>query len=75
MSAALIIFLSTSHSLLASRLLRGAGIERELVAVPRHLATDCGMGLRIRRDDLERAGGILSANDIPVEIVDNPYVL
>lgn len=69
MSAGILIFDSPSHSLWAARLLKNAGIERELVPVPRSIAVGCGMGLRVGRDDLDRAGGILSERDISVEIV------
>ncbi len=42
---------STSHALRAERVLHMAGIACKLIPVPRSLSSDCGVCLRINRED------------------------
>ena len=46
---------STSSALKAEKALVNAGIECKLIPVPRHLSSDCGVCIRIRREDQDAA--------------------
>jgi Putative Se/S carrier protein-like len=60
---------STSHAIRAEQVLYRAGISAKLIPVPRHLSSDCGVCLRIRRGDLERAQEALQAAKVEIEAV------
>lgn len=46
---------STSHAVRAEHLLDRAGIATKLIPVPRTLSSECGVCLRLAREDLLRA--------------------
>lgn len=50
---------STEHALLAEEALQEAGLTVRLIPVPRHISSDCGMAVRIRWEDRDRAAGVL----------------
>lgn len=52
---AVILVYSTTHALRIEKLLGKRGLECKLIPVPRHLSSDCGICVRLRRADLEAA--------------------
>lgn len=62
-----ILVYSTSHALKAERALEKEGIESKLIPVPRQLSSDCGVCIRIRRDDTDRACETLRSARVEIE--------
>ncbi len=58
---------STSHAIRAEKALKAAGLECKLIPVPRHLSSDCGVCVRIRRQDREEALHALEAAGVALE--------
>ena len=56
-----ILLPSTSHAIHAEAALRIAGIGCQLVPVPRHISSDCGVCVRIGREDKAVARAVLDA--------------
>jgi len=48
---AVVLFSSTSHALLAEKIVKKLGIPYKLIPAPRHLSSDCGICLRFNEDD------------------------
>ena len=68
---AVILVYSTSHALRAEKVLADACASCKLIPVPRHLSSDCGVCVRIRRTDRERALRVLSAAGVEMEGMHN----
>jgi hypothetical protein len=51
---------SVSHALHAEKMLIRADIPCKLIPVPRHLSSDCGVCLRVRRSDKECIENVLT---------------
>jgi hypothetical protein len=64
---AVILVYSTSHALKSERTLEQASIECKLIPVPRQLSSDCGVCVRVERDDTERACKALQAARVEIE--------
>ena len=62
-----ILVYSTSYALRAEKLLDKAGIPCKLIPVPRHLSSNCGVCIRIRRPDQEVAQRALQQGSIEIE--------
>ena len=62
-----VLFHSTSHTLRAEKVLQKAGISCKLIPVPRHLSSDCGVCLRIKRADKEVVRRVLEAARLEIE--------
>ncbi len=62
-----ILVASTSHALRAERVLHMAGIANKLIPVPRSLSSDCGVCLRISREDAEAARQALEKAKVQIE--------
>ncbi len=58
---------STSHALRAERVLHMAGIANKLIPVPRSLSSDCGVCLRISREDAEATRQALEKANVQIE--------
>ncbi len=58
-SFVLLLVKSTSHAVRAEHLLDRAGIATKLIPVPRTLSSECGVCLRLAREDLPRALEVL----------------
>lgn len=58
---------STGHAIRAEKVLNAAGLECKLIPVPRHLSSDCGICVRIRRQDREAAVRALEAAGVTLE--------
>jgi hypothetical protein len=56
-----ILVQSTNHALRAEKILQGADVACRLIPVPRHLSSDCGVCIRVRRADEEQAVKALKA--------------
>lgn len=63
---AVILVYATSHALKGERALQAAGIGSKLIPVPRHLSSDCGVCLRIAREDRAAALATLAADGVEV---------
>ena len=64
---AVILLPSTSHAIHAETALRAAGIGCKLIPVPRHISSDCGVCLRIAREDQGAARATLDAAGVEWE--------
>lgn len=64
---AVVLVPSTSHALRAEKILKAAGLECKLIPVPRHLSSDCGVCVRIRREDREKALHALEMARVTIE--------
>ena len=56
----ILIFRGTHQVLSAEKRLKGGGVPLRLIPVPRRLASDCGLAIRIPLDRRDRAREILS---------------
>ncbi len=63
---AVILVPSTSHALRAEKILQRAGIACKLIPVPRHLSSDCGVCVRIGREDETAARAALQQADLEI---------
>lgn len=57
-----VLFDSTSETLLAEKLLKRAGIPHKVIPVPRHISSDCGVCIRFSVPDTERVRTALDGN-------------
>ncbi len=64
---AVILLYSTSHAIRAEKVLNGAGIRSKMIPVPRHLSSNCGVCVRIDRDDCQAALQALEAIGLEIE--------
>ena len=62
-----VLVYSTSYALRAEKVLSSAGIACKLIPVPRHLSSDCGVCVRVRRADREAARLALDGAALEVE--------
>ncbi len=68
---AVILVYSTAHALKAEKVLQRAGIACRPIPVPRHLSSDCGICLRIHREDAAAALKALEEAKVEIEGVHN----
>lgn len=66
---AVILLPSTSHAMRAEAALRRAGIGCKMIPVPRHLSSDCGVCIRVARQDREAARIALDAAGVECESI------
>lgn len=64
---AVILVYSTAHALKAEKALQRAGVSCKLIPVPRHISSDCGVCIRIRRADREKVLEILEGAGVGIE--------
>lgn len=64
---AVILFHSTSHAVHAEKVLKRIGIPCDMVPVPRHLSSDCGVCIRVGRGSVTRAREALEAARVEIE--------
>jgi 3-deoxy-D-manno-octulosonic-acid transferase len=65
---AVIIVYSTSHAMQIEKLLQEKEIACKLIPVPRHISSDCGVCIRVRRANIEVARQTVA--DAAIEIDD-----
>ena len=63
---AVILLPSTSHALRGEKILKHAGIASKLIPVPRALSSECGICLRILREEQARVRQALEAVNLPI---------
>ncbi len=63
---AVILTQSTNHALRGENVLKHAGIPSKLIPVPRMLSSECGVCLRIQREDQERARQAFEVVNLPI---------
>ncbi len=61
-----VLFHTSSHAIRAEKILGQAGIDCRLTPVPRHLSSDCGVCIRVARDDREAARAVLEGAKLEV---------
>lgn len=64
-----VLFRSVQGALAAEKRLRAGGLPHKLIAVPRHLSSNCGFCLRFAWTDRDRVTAVLSDGDLGVEAV------
>jgi hypothetical protein len=64
---AVVLVYSTSYALRAEKVLGRAGIACKLIPVPRHLSSDCGVCVRVRRADGEATRRALEVAGVEIE--------
>ena len=62
-----VLVYSTSHALRAESLLADAGIVCKLIPVPRELSSDCGVCVRVCREDREATRETLGESRLEIE--------
>ena len=63
----IILVYATSYALKVEKILLMAGICSNLIPVPRHLNSDCGVCVRIGQMDRENAEAAIHSANIPIE--------
>jgi hypothetical protein len=64
---AVLLVRSTSHAMRVEKLLHGEGISCKMIPVPRQISSDCGVCVRIRREDADVARRLVEAAGVGVE--------
>ena len=64
---AVILVYSTSHAMRIEKLLADRGIGCKLIPVPRQISSDCGVCIRIFRDQQEIAAEEVAAAKIQIQ--------
>jgi hypothetical protein len=64
---AVILVHSTSHAILIEKLLIKNGLRCKLIPVPRQLSSDCGVCVRISKDDITLTNLILSETNVEIQ--------
>ncbi|NMB73848.1 MAG: DUF3343 domain-containing protein [Myxococcales bacterium] len=62
-----VLFRSVQAALAAEKILAGEKIAHKLIAVPRHISSNCGFCLRIQWADREAVERLLPAEKLGVE--------
>lgn len=70
---AVILVPSTSHAIRAEKMLLVAGITCKMIPVPRHIASDCGVCVRVSCADVEAARQTLEAAGLKIEAICDVY--
>ena len=66
----LVLFESVHYTIKADKLLKGFGVEYQIVATPREISSDCGMCIEIDEKDCKSVGDYLSDQGIKIEVRD-----
>ena len=67
---AVILVNSTSHALRIEKLLVGRGMTCKLIPVPRHLSSDCGVCVRIFKEDIEDIAALLQEHQVTTQAIE-----
>lgn len=66
---AVILVHSTSHAMRVEKLLQNVGIACKMIPVPRQISSDCGVCIRILRQDVEAARRAIQAGAVDIETI------
>ncbi len=66
-SYAVILVYSTSHAMRLEKLLAERGIVCKMIPVPRHISSDCGVCIRVMRDDRAAVREVVAASGIEIQ--------
>jgi hypothetical protein len=64
---AIILVPSTSHAMHLEKLLRDEGIPCKMIPIPRHISSDCGVCIRILRQELDAVRRVIEAARLEIE--------
>ena len=64
---AVILVYSTSHAMRIEKLLAERGIACKMIPVPRQISSDCGVCIRVARDDKEAALAVVASSGIEIQ--------
>lgn len=67
---AVILVDSTSHALRIEKLLNNQNLPCKLIPVPRRLSSDCGVCVRILRQDMEMIKNLLNEQQISTQDIE-----
>ncbi len=67
---AVILVDSTSHALRIEKLLVHQALTCKLIPVPRHLSSDCGVCVRIHKQDMEGARLLLIEHQVSFQAIE-----
>jgi len=67
---AVILVDSAGHAVRIEKLLRQYNITCKLIPPPRHLSSDCGVCVRIFKDDMETVSGLLKERQIAIQAME-----
>jgi len=70
MAYAVILVDSTSHALRIEKLLANRRIYCKLIPVPRHLSSDCGVCVRVTRNDMDSIKTLLDENKVSYQSIE-----
>ena len=62
----IITFYSTHHALRAEKVLKKVAIKVEVITVPRHISSNCGIAFKFSPDKKEEIRKILEENNIEI---------
>lgn len=65
-----VVFRSTRDAIRADRICKAEKLTARVVPVPKHISSECGMCLKILRDDSSKATELLEKNNINIKIYD-----
>ncbi len=66
---AVILVHATSHAMRVEKLLQEKGIACKMIPVPRQISSDCGVCVRILREDAETARQAIQAGAVEIETI------
>ena len=66
---AVILVHSTSHAMRVEKLLQAKGIACKMIPVPRQISSDCGVCIRILREDVETARQAIQAGSVEIDSI------
>lgn len=67
---AVILVDSTSYALRIEKLLVSRGLTCKLIPVPRHLSSDCGVCVRIFKEDIEDIAALLQEHQVSTQAIE-----
>ena len=68
---AVILVDSISLGLRIESLVKAEGLSYKLIPVPRHLSSDCGFCVRIRKEDRETVLNLLQEHKIEIQAIED----
>lgn len=71
MDYSIILFYSTHYTISGANALEKEKIENKMIPVPRHISSDCGYCIRIRREDKNEVEDIIKKNNIEYDGIED----